>query len=195
MYYFSSDLHFGSQEDLLIDNRPFKNTKQFKKFVIKTWNKQTNKNDTIFIIGDIIDCDSPDNHSWKENLSVVKKFKAKVVLIVGNNEERVIKYFFNNDFDKFKKYCLDLGFKDVHKNLVLEFAGQKFYLVHKPKNYNPNYINLFGHMHRAGGIWKPFGFNIGCDINHFRLHSENDISFLLYLKPKYWDNDENLKTF
>ena len=53
-------------------------------------------------------------------------------------------------------------------------------------------INLFGHSHRACGLYKPFGFNIGCDLNHFRLYSEKDIEFMLFMKNKYWDNDKNL---
>ena len=39
---------------------------------------------------------------------------------MGNNEDRVVKYFFNNDFDKFKEFCLSVGFKDVYsaKNIL-----------------------------------------------------------------------------
>ena len=43
------------------------------------------------------------------------------------------------------------------------------------------------------GIYKSFGFNVGCDLNHFKLYSENDIKQLLKMKSLYWDKDENLK--
>ena len=71
-------------------------------------------------------------------------------------------------------------------------GGKSFFLTHKPFNYNDNYINLFGHSHAAGGIYMPFGLNIGCDLFHFRLVSENDIFHLLDKKAKFWDKDKHL---
>ena len=53
-------------------------------------------------------------------------------------------------------------------------------------------MNLFGHSHRAIGLYTPYGFNVGCDLNHFRLYSENDIAHLLYMKNEYWDKDANI---
>lgn len=193
MYYFSSDTHFGDKGTLVMDMRPFKNAKQFDRYVIKTWNKQTTKDDTIFIVGDFIDCDGPGCDSWKKTLKYVKKLKAKVVLIIGNNEQRVIKYYFNNSFEDFKTHCLNLGFKDVCQNLQIHMFKQNFYLTHKPKNHNPNMLNLYGHIHRSGGIYKPFGFNVGCDLNHFRLYSEKDIQQLIDMKNDYWDTDQNIR--
>lgn len=192
MKFFTSDTHFADNKTLQIDMRPFKNSKQFDKYVIKTWNKQTTKEDTIYVIGDFVDCDGCGYDSWKKSIQYVKKLKASVVLILGNNEQRVIKYYFNNDFNEFKKYCLALGFKDVFENLIVKIKDIDFYLTHKPFNYNQNMLNLFGHTHRSGGLYKPFGFNVGCDINHFRLYSENDILYLLSLKEKFWNKDKHL---
>lgn len=193
MFYFTSDLHFGDEGTVKFDMRPFKNSKKFDKFVIKTWNKQAYKNDTIYVIGDFVDCDKNiHDDSWKRTLEYVKKVKANVVLILGNNEERVIKHYFDGDFNKFRSYCLTVGFKEVYENTIVHFSNRDFYLTHKPINANREMINLFGHMHRSGGLYKPFGINIGCDLNHFRLFSEDDINFFLKLKEEYWDNDKNL---
>lgn len=192
MLYFTSDIHFSDKDTLKNDNRPFKSTKQFDSYIIKLWNKQAKKGDTIFVIGDFIDCNGDGHDNWKKAIKYVKKIHADIVLITGNNEDRVIKYYFNNIFDDFKNYCLSLGFKEVHKSLIIDLCGHQFNLVHKPKNYKENTLNLFGHSHRAMGLYKPFGFNIGCDLNHFRLYSENDIKHLLTMKEKYWDKDTNL---
>lgn len=192
MFYFSSDIHFNNKATLITDMRPFKSTNTFDKYIIRTWNKQTNKNDTIFVIGDFVDCHGENDISWKKSILYVKKLKAKVVLITGNNEDRVIKYFFDNDFDKFKNYCIHSGFENVYKNLQLSFKDTNFYLVHKPIHFQEGMINLFGHTHRSSGIYKSFGFNIGCDINHFRLYSEDNIFHLISLKNKYWDVDKNV---
>lgn len=193
MNFFTSDLHLGSNQALKNDNKPFKNANAFKKFIIKTWNKQASKNDIIYVIGDLFDCHSQNQNDLETQIKFIKKIKAKIILIIGNNEERIIKYFFKNNFENFKKYCIKNGFFDVKQNDTLNICGVSFYLTHKPKNYNPNLLNLFGHSHRAMGIYKSFGFNVGCDLNHFKLYSENDIKQLLKMKSLYWDKDENLK--
>ena len=193
MKFFSSDTHLSDISTLKVDMRPFKNSKQFDNHIIKTWNKQTTKNDTIYIIGDFIDCDGAEHDLWKKSILLVKKLKAEVVLIMGNNEERIVKYFFNNNFNDFKNFCTSIGFKDVLENLTLTINNTSFYLTHKPLDCKMDMLNLFGHTHRSGGIYKPFGFNIGCDLNHFRLYSEQDISHLMNMKEKFWNKDKHLK--
>ena len=192
MIYFSSDIHFGDNSTLINDNRPFKTSDEFDKYLINLWNKQTTKDDTIYVIGDFIDCDGIDHADWKNYISLVKKLKAKIVLVIGNNEERVIKYFFDNDFEAFRKYCIDQGFEDVHKDLIVKVNGIDFFLTHKPYNARKDMLNLFGHSHRAQGLYHPLGFNIGCDINHFRPYGEQDIAHLLNMKTKFWDKDKSL---
>ena len=192
MNFFTSDLHLSDVYTLQSDLRPFKNTKQFDKFILKNINKQAKADDTIYVVGDFIDCDGDGHEEWKKSIQLVKKIKANVVLILGNNEDRVIKYYFNNNFEEFKSFCLSIGFKDVVKTLILTMRDKDFYLVHKPFEYNPNYINIFGHTHAAGGIYKPFGINVGCDLHHFRLVNENDLFHFLAKKAKYWDKDKHL---
>ena len=192
MRFFTSDSHLGDEFTLKSDLRPFKNVKQFDKYVIRTWNKQAKKDDEIFVVGDFIDCDGKESVEWKKSIFLVKKIKAKVTLVMGNNEDRIVKYFFNNNFEEFRSFCVKLGFKDVIKNMTLTMRGKEFYLVHKPAEYKENYINLVGHSHAAGGIYKPFGLNVGCDLFHFRLVSEDDLFHLLRKKEKYWDKDKHL---
>ena len=193
MYFFTSDTHFGDDNTLMVDMRPFKNSNAFDKFVIKTWNKQAKKGDTIFVVGDFVDCDGEGYTSWRKTLRYAKKLKANLVLIMGNNEKRIVKYYFNNDFDSFVKYCKDeCGIYDVFNSLTINILNQDFYLVHKPIDHNPNMLNLFGHLHRSCGLHKKIGFNVGCDLNHFRLYDENDIKKLLNMRQTYWLTDKNL---
>ena len=192
MFFFSSDTHFNDEKNLEFDFRPFKTAKSFDKFVIRTWNRQAKKDDTIFVIGDFVDCDGDGFDGWKKALAYVNKIRAQVVLVMGNNEDRVVKFYFDNNFEKFREYCLKLGFKDVQKEMTISFGGQDFFLTHKPVNFHKGIFNLFGHTHRAGGLYKPFGINVGCDLNHFRLYSEKDIEFLMDMKKRFWDKDRNL---
>ena len=193
MKFFTSDLHFGSDDTIKLDKRPFKNSKDFEKQTIKSWNKVAGKNDIIFVVGDLVDCHSSTNNKCLNNFNVIKKLKAKIVLILGNNEERIIKYYFNDNFDEFKKYCISLGFNDIKKDDIININNISFYLIHKPKHHKKEMLNLFGHSHKAMGLYKSFGFNIGCDLNNYQLYSEQDITNLLEKKNKYWDKDDNLK--
>lgn len=193
MKFFTSDIHLGSATSVRCDGRPFKNDKQFEKFIIKTWNKQAKKGDTIYVIGDMFDCHSKDNPIFLKKMPLIKKFKANIVLIMGNNEERIIKYFYNNSFEDFKKVCLQFGIVDFVKDAYTNICGQEFYLTHKPIDHHKEKLTLFGHSHRAMGVYKSFGFHIGCDLNHFRLFSEKDIEDFLIAKKEYWEWDENLK--
>ena len=193
MRYFTSDTHFGSDWSIRFNYRPFKNSKSYLKFSIREWNKQTNKDDIIYVIGDFVDCHDKEDRSRLGILSIVKKLKAKVILLMGNNEHRIVEYFFDNSFEKFRSYCLSLGFQDVKENDTITINGTEFYLTHKPTDCKDGTLNLFGHSHKAMGIYKSFGFNIGCDLNNYRLYSEDDIMDLNKKKKKYWDEDENLK--
>lgn len=192
MNYFTADLHFADEDTLITGNRPFKSIKEYDKFMIKQINKTAKKDDIVYVIGDFFDCNKDtDNISYKIAETYVKKLKPKIILITGNNEERIIKYFFGGSFEKFREYCLGLGFIDVQKSIRLDFGGREFYLVHKPKDTNPNFINLFGHIH-DGGAYRSYGINVGVDANHYRLWDEADILYFVYLKEKYMNNDVNI---
>jgi calcineurin-like phosphoesterase family protein len=193
MRFFTSDTHFYDYDTLLLDDRPFSSAEEFDDFVIDTWNTQAKKSDTIFVIGDFVDCDGKGYEGWKHSINYVKRINAEVVLIVGNNEERVIKNWFDNNFDAFRDFCLKAGFKDVHKNLILNVCDTDFFLTHKPKDRKEGMLTLFGHLHRSCGLYKPYGFNIGCDLNHFRLYDENNIKKFLDMKKEYWDKNPSLQ--
>ncbi len=193
MDFFTSDLHFNSLRTIKSDGRPFKNEKQMDKYIIRQFNKQAGKNDTIYVIGDFLNCSNENDISWQKSIFYAKKIKAEIVLILGNNEERIIKYYFGGSFNKFRDYCLFIGFKDVLKNHTIKIVGEEFFLTHKPKDCKLDKLNLFGHMHAAGGIYKSFGFSVCCDLSFFRLLTSSDIQRYLKKKNKYWAIDENLK--
>lgn len=192
MYFFTSDTHLGDQGTFISDLRPYKNARVLAKKMIKMWNRQAKRGDTIYIVGDFIDCDGEGFDGWKEYLLWVKKIKADVVLITGNNEDRVVKFYFNSSFEDFKNYCISIGFKNVCENLNLNMLGQNIYLTHKPADCKKEMMNIFGHVHAAGGIYRPFGINVGCDLFGYRLLSEIDIKHLLNKKEKYWNKDKHL---
>ena len=191
MKYFTSDTHFGSDSNIIErESRPFKSMQEYTSVQLDIWNKTATKGDKIYMLGDFCSFNNTCKN-WESGMKVVKNILAPVLLVVGNNEERVISKCFNGNLAAFKEYCKKLGFADVSLDKYISIGARKFYLNHYPKNHKEEVINLFGHTHRATGLWKPYGLNVGTDNNHFRLFSEADILDLVKAKEDWWDSDEN----
>lgn len=191
MKFFTADIHFCDGKTLGEDNRPFKNIKSYDSFIIKDWNKKAKSTDTIYVAGDLLDCNGAGTTEWIKGLKLIKKVKAKIVLIIGNNEQRIIKYFFNNDFEAFVKVCKEHGIEEVHKSLDIEMNGKKFHIVHQIKDGDKRKINLFGHTHLCSGVYHPYGLCVSTDLNHFRLFTPEIIMKYLQRKYDYWEPDDN----
>lgn len=176
--FFTADPHFGLNDFLGIihrDSRPFKKPTTMNKKIIKLWNSQAKKDDTIYVLGDFINYNKYDKSSYETCFKLVQKIKAKVILILGNNEERLINDKFDSNFDKFREYLLQMGFADVvKKGLELEICGTRYYLNHYPAKANKDMLNLFGHVHSCCQI-KKYGLNVGVDCHYFKLLSEADV--------------------
>ena len=193
MYFFTSDLHIGDNSTIKREFRPFNNDFEFQFFIKNDINNNCNANDYLIIVGDLINYNQNYKKTKQEVIDLynnfIKNLKCKVILIIGNNEDRIIKELFNNNLDYYKNTLLRLGYSCIANEFYVEFGNYHFYINHYPIYYKKPYVNLFGHTHRATGLWKPYGLNVGTDINHFRVYSENDILEILKQKELYWDND------
>ena len=191
MRFFTSDSHFtliDEKDTIKRDFRPFKTVKQMNRAILKCWNKQAGKDDIIYHLGDFSNFNKVDNESYKTTLKFVKKIKAKVILIIGNNEEYIIHHVYNDNYEEFKKFLLDCGFFNVIRGgIYIEIQGQKFYLNHFPKNHKDDAENLFGHIHGTVFV-KKYGFNVGVDNHYFKLFSESEILELVS-RRKFFDEN------
>ena len=191
MNFFTADSHFSLKDKTIIprDFRPFETLKEMNEKIIETWNNEAGSEDVIYHLGDFVNYNSFDNQHFKECFEFVQKISAKVVLILGNNEHKILKSEFGGNFDKMKQFLLELGFYDVIENSMQIRIGENIYkLTHRPTDANmQNMHNLFGHIHKCGFI-KKFGFNVGVDNHYFRLFSEDDITDL-ESRRKYFDDD------
>lgn len=196
--WYTADTHFGndSKQVLIRDNRPYKDITEYTEDQVRIWNEQASESDTIYVLGDFCNYFEGLETDYMSGLAVSAKIRANIVLITGNNEERVIDKFFDGDLEKFRSFCLNepsLKFADVKKNDYVTIEGRRFFLTHKPTDHADDCLTLFGHVHRGVGLYRPYGFNVGVDLNHFRLFGDPDIKMLLKQKKDYWDKDPDCK--
>lgn len=176
MNFYTADTHFSFKEDKIIKRefRPFKNLEEMNTKIIEIWNSQVREDDVVYVLGDFVNYNYFDNE-YEQKFKLVKKIKAKVILVLGNGEGRILNNDFDNNFDEFKKYLLSLGFFNVYKKTKVKIGKNEWLLTHKPEDCDKtNEFNLFGHVHKSVFV-KKYGFNVGVDNHYFRLFSEEDV--------------------
>ena len=193
--WFTSDTHFMDMNCLIRENRPFKSVYAFDRHVLKLWDSQISEDDTLYHLGDFTGhrLGNKSDKAWREGLAYVQNIKCDVVLIIGNNEQAIIDDFYSGNIEPFRTYCLNLGFKEVCRNKILDIDDNTcYYLTHKPSDHKKGMVNLFGHLHRSTGFYKPFGLNLSCDLNHFYLYDMMEVQRLLEQKGQYWEKDRDV---
>lgn len=144
--WFTSDTHFGSEKTITKAARPFKNTKEMEKLIVKNWNSIVKPDDIVYHLGDFGD------------LSVLPKLNGKIRLIMGNHERKE---------NLTREELLSAGFDQVFENTaVIVVNDMSINLCHEPSKHNKYMFNLFGHLHNLI-LLKEFGVNVGVDCHHF----------------------------
>ena len=135
-----SDLHLGHANVIKFDNRPFKNIEEMHKTIITNWNEVTDKDDTVFILGDF--CWETEQ-GWEKYL---QELKGKKVLIQGNHDIK-------SPNKNLKKYFLDIKpYKEITDN------GRHIIMSHYPipmhkAAYGEGCYMLYGHVHNTREEW------------------------------------------
>lgn len=166
MNYYIADLHFGHNNVIRFDNRPFHDVEHMKFELIRRWNERVTNDDTVYILGDFCWGKASD---WKE---LTPGLKGSKVLIRGNHDLRNMPSDVRNLFADVKDY------KEIRDN------GRLVIMSHYPipcykRDYDPNVYMLHGHVHEtqemyyinsvveymrenSGGKYIGNVFNVGC---------------------------------
>lgn len=133
MIYYIADMHFGHENVIRFDNRPFADTTEMDKCLISYWNLRVTKNDTVYILGDAF---------WKDeerSIKIIKQLKGHKILIKGNHDrvsEQLKEYY-----DEISDYA---EIRDNKHFVVLSHYPIIFY-----KNQHRGAIMLYGHVHNT----------------------------------------------
>ena len=123
--WFIADTHFGDENILRYENRPFNSVKDMDSTLIQNWNNIVNEKDIVYLVGDIGDDE------------IIPSLHGIKYLIKGNHDTK------SNEF--YRKS----GFTEVYdKPIILD----NFWIIsHEPMYVNENmpYANIFGHVHNS----------------------------------------------
>ena len=172
--FLTSDNHYKHTNVLGYCNRPFKNTYEMEKTLIKNWNSVVSPDDLVINLGDL--CFHGEKHKdWYSWLN--QQLNGRHVLVVGNHD--VMKPF---------KYT-ECGFESVHTSLIID----DIILVHNPNTkyllqlaQDKGYSIFCGHVHNHfKKLVNPINIlNVGCDVwNYTPVEWNVAKAYLYYGKP------------
>lgn len=158
MNYYIADTHFGHENIIRHDDRPFGSAEEMDKVLIQFWNNRVTNNDDIWIVGDFA------FRSAESVAFYAKQLRGKKHLILGNHdrltpEDR--KYFVSID-----------SIRTVHDN------GKKIVLCHYPlaewDGFFRGVYHGYAHIHNNTNEayqnmkTKELALNTGCMINGYQ---------------------------
>lgn len=161
MKYYIADLHFGHENVIRLDNRPFKDINHMNESLIQNWNETISANDEVYILGDLFFRNSIDP------IQVLQRLSGKKYLIPGNHDTKLLK---NSEALTY--------FEAIDKIMEIDDNGKRIILCHYPllewNHYFRGSYHIYGHIHNntnANFEWikkEPRMLNAGCMINGYK---------------------------
>ncbi|MGM0409125.1 MAG: metallophosphoesterase [Bacillota bacterium] len=147
MEWLIADTHFGHENIIKYENRPFKNADEMDKKLIHNWNKKVKEDDIVYHLGDFALTNT------EKQFEIFNQLNGKKYLIIGNHDQQsrtklLDRMGFEDAFDKY----------EYDKNIIF---------THRPIEVENNQINIHGHIHGLfyeNSKWK--------DNNHFCVSVE-----------------------
>ena len=130
--YIIADTHFGHENIIKYENRPFSNAREMDQFLIESWNQIVKDDDIVYVLGDF---------TLSRNKDVIRDLlvtlKGRKILVMGNHDTR-----------KPSDY-IECGFEIASKSPLMVEPG--VILMHEPLDNRQlivdEYIYFFGHVH------------------------------------------------
>lgn len=127
-----ADTHFNDKDIIRYERRPFQDTSEMTKKLIRYWNHVVSPKDDVWHLGDVICHDDCPLHQIRR---IIEQLNGTKYLIKGNHDTK------NSHFYR------HAGFKEVYDRPVL--LDGFFLLSHEPQYMNDQtpFANIFGHVH------------------------------------------------
>lgn len=142
MNYYIADLHFGHENVLAFDNRPFKDIEEHDKELINRWNHVVGYDDDVYVLGDI---------SWynaTKTIEIFEQLNGIKHLIIGNHDGRLLK----------NRELRNLFVEITHYKKIQSDHDSAIILSHYPIPCFDQH--LYGAYHLYGHVHNSFEWNI-----------------------------------
>ena len=127
-----ADLHFGHENIIKYESRPFANVEEMNVRLIELWNSTIGNDDLVYVLGDF---------TLSRRIDVIKN-------LVSSLNGRKILIMGNHDIRKSIDY-VECGFEAATRKPMMVEPG--VILMHEPFEdaslIAPNYVYFFGHVH------------------------------------------------
>ncbi len=157
----TSDMHFGHDKEVLYKSRSFESIQEHDEAVIERWNAVVDKNDDVYILGDLFLYDKDHGKSCIERLN------GKLHVMLGNHDTSVRKQMYVEEID---------SIVEVQYATVIKYRKCHFYLSHYPTmtansdadTIHNSLIDLYGHTHQKDKFFHdfPFMYHVGLDAHN-----------------------------
>lgn len=131
--FYISDLHFGHENIIKYEQRPFKNVNEMDREMIKRWNSKVTDEDEVYILGDFA-MGNPEYVS-----GILSQLKGQKHIILGNHDRPV------------RVHKVARHFKSIKSLNQIKDNGEILVLCHYPMTvWNSSHhgsIQLFGYVH------------------------------------------------
>jgi len=157
--WFTADPHFNHANIIKYENRPFENTEEMNKEIIKRFNSKVKRQDKLIIAGDF------GLGSWEQLFPLVSQINGHKILVMGNHDKKNIAMW------------MEAGFAEVYRYPII---FKDFLMVsHNPLYVNENmpYVNIFGHVHSHPSYetWSRAGVCVSVERHNYYPVNFDDI--------------------
>lgn len=155
-----SDLHLFHARGFVYKPRGFNDIQSMVDKIVENWNSTVNKNDDVFILGDLM------LNNDDLGIEVLKSLNGRLHIIRGNHDTD----------NRIKKFIELDNIVEICDAKYIDYKGYHFYLSHYPTmtgNLENKYLkqmllNIFGHTHSKDEFFedRPYMYNVACDANN-----------------------------
>ena len=134
--YYISDCHFGHNNVIGFDKRPFPDVVSMDTYMIAAWNNKVTNSDEVIMLGDFSFMDN--NHTQM----LLSQLKGRITLVRGNHDRFARGK--HADISRLEKAVDFLDLADNNRRVICSHYPMLCY----PHQYRGAYM-LFGHIHDA----------------------------------------------
>lgn len=165
--FYTSDLHFGHENILRYENRPWKTVEEMDSALIGYWNQVVGRGDTVYVLGDFCFKGAP------KAIQYLRCLNGTIHLLRGNHDKFIEQQTFKSELEQSPQFSQYVKNEGWYKHM--QDGDKEVVLCHFPILYwdgmdDRGSIHLYGHMHSRPNMQHPHkdAYNVGVDVNNYR---------------------------